>query len=196
MFAMLCASALAAEREVDLELGWLGAEDPAYDLFSEADSLSTWGVRAGWPVMDRLAVVGGWQHGASGMTLQSGEDLEIATGLWSNAASLGVKADVSMTRWLSLYATVQGAGLFQLARMDDDPEDDENAGQVEAHGFAPGAYAALGPEFLIPLGKDKERSLALYAEFGYGWLAPMELGDFGRIQYMGFSGRLGTGVRF
>jgi hypothetical protein len=81
-----------------------------------------------------------------------------------------------------------------LARLDDDSNDDENLTQVQRAGLTGGFLAAGGLDVLIRVRGNVY--IAPYVEVGYGWMAPLALKDLGTVQFSGFSGRSGVGVRF
>jgi hypothetical protein len=198
------APAFAASREVDVELGWQGSSDPAFGLFSTGASLGSVGIRAGWAVHPRVALIAGWQHGTTGVdvgyeydTTTSGGGIPAGgyqTALYSDTITFGAKADLEVKRWLHPYATVQGAGMRALVRLDDDSTDDENLTQIQRVGITGGAIGAAGVEFPIRL--NASMALAPYVELGYGWYAPATFADLGTLQFSGFAGRAGAGLRF
>ncbi|MES2640293.1 MAG: hypothetical protein V4850_12440 [Myxococcota bacterium] len=205
LLSLLCAAvspAAAATHEVSFELGWLGANDPAWDTFSAADSLNSFGLRAGFAVHPNVAVIAGWQHATHGADVYSesdGDDYNsqqdsFQTAMYTDQITVGSKADVKVFKWLHPYVTAQVVGMRGLARLDDDRNDDENLTQIQRAGLTGGFLAGGGLDFLIPV-RDNV-SIAPYVEVGYGWLAPMAFQDLGTVQFSGFSGRAGVGVRF
>lgn len=200
MLALLLAlgSASAATNEIDLEAGWFGSSDAGWDLFSEADLYGTWGFRLGYAVHPRIAIIGGAQFGKTGQTVESysTEDRStFYTGFYGDTFTLGAKGDVQVASWLHPYVTVQGVGLRGLARFDDDRAHDDNASQVQVAGFTGGVLGTVGLDFPIALGHSGF-AVSPYTEFGYGWTAPLALGDVGSVQLSGFTGRAGVGLRF
>lgn len=205
---LLAFSANAANHEVNLELGWIGARDPAWDTFSNANSHGTFGARVGYRVHPRIAVIAGWHHGSDGLSVEGDYEDEdgdgtadngiqaggYRTAFYGDQVTLGAKADLAVRPWFHPYVAVQGAVMRALVRMDDDAEDDENLTQVQAVGLTGGGVATAGMDFPIPL--TPKLSLALYAEFGYALLAPAQFDQLGSIQFGGFSGRTGMGLRF
>lgn len=194
------APAFAASVEIDAEAGWVGSPDPALDVYSSSPLLGTAGLRVGFPVpkTERLAIIAGWQRGRTGQSIyvESGPSGgELRSGLTTDQVTLGLKGDVRLASWLYPYATAQGDLAILTARFDDDPEEDDNPGQIKATGVTGGFALAAGVEFPIPLGQLGV-SVAPYSEFGYTWLAPATLGDFGDLALRGFSGRVGVGLRF
>ncbi|MFZ5477843.1 MAG: hypothetical protein ACOZNI_13800 [Myxococcota bacterium] len=202
-------AALAADDEISVELGWIGAHDRAWDVFSRGDSYGTVGLRVGKEVHDRVAIVAGWQHGTVGADVESdddGDDYDYDTGdtglssgsfraaFYGNQLTLGAKADVELLPWLHPYATVQGVGVVAVVRFDDDLDDDENATQVQRTGFSGGLLAAGGVDFPIRVKGDV--AIAPYLELGYGFVAPIRFDELGEVGFGGFAGRTGVGVRF
>ncbi len=224
MLALLIALSLpasASTREVGLELGWVGTNDPRWDLLGGDGVLASWGIRGGVPIHKHLALVGGWQHAAVGgeISLDGGYDYDdeavyaeedsvdedyyysgntiVRTGFWSDQVTFGVKADKQFTRWFGLYATVQGTGMHALVKLDADEDrtGEEDPSELTVNGWTGGLLATGGVEFTIPLGRSG-LGLGLWTEFGYEWNAPMELEQLGSVQFAGFAGRAGTGIRF
>ncbi|MDP2312294.1 MAG: hypothetical protein Q8P41_05265 [Pseudomonadota bacterium] len=211
MLSLLCALALpaaAATNELSFEVGWLGAPDPAWDLFSNDNALGSVGLRAGFAVHPNVAIIAGWQHAANGATVDVpgaedetydeedyyGGGSSFETALYTDQFSVGSKADVKVFKWLHPYVTAQLVGMRGLARLDDDSGDDENLTQVQRAGLTGGFLAGGGLDFIIKVrGKV---AIAPYVELGYGWMAPLALKDLGTVQFSGFAGRTGVGVRF
>lgn len=203
MLTLLLSTALAASNEINVEAGWLGSPTDAWETFSDAGVYGSGGLRIGYALHPNLAVIAGWQHGETGMSVVSydatndyyDEEFAFQTGFTGNQVTLGVKADTRITAWLRPYVTVQGDLLLATARFDDDPSQDDNPGQIAVHGFTGGVLATGGLDFPIELGHSGV-AVAPYAEFGYGWLAPMQLGTMGEVAMRGFTGRTGIGFRF
>lgn len=199
---ILIGHALAGDRELDVHLSVQGSDDPGWTYLSEEGHLTSIGLRAGYPLHKHLVLVGGWEHGASGMefntyddTGDDGSETSFQTGSYMNQFQLGVKSGWGPNHWAKFYGTVQADVLYGIVRIDDDKNDDENPGQVEATGVGFGVLGAAGFETAVPLGKSGV-SLAFYGELGYTWLAPTNIGEVATIQIDGVSGRVGTGLRF
>ena len=206
LLAFVASPAFAVSNEIDLQLAWLGANDPRWDSFSGSNTYATGGLRVGYALTPRLAAVIGWQHGVDGVVIDASggyadEDQETVgdttfkSVFFGDRWSLGLKGDVALTRWFHPYATLSGAVLRGLAKLDEEAGDDDNLNQLKGAGLTGGGEAALGVEFQIRVG-DKGRAVAFTTELGYGLYAPVKLGDFGAVQFDGFAGRVGTGVRF
>jgi len=194
---LLPVAAHGADDEVSLELGSIGTPDADWALFSDTERLPTQGLRLGWAVHDRVALVAGWHRGAQGMTVggeTTGQSDFVAT-FGAHLFSLGAKADVALTPWFAPYATAQAIGLIGTVRLDDDPEDDENPNQIAESAFAPGAMGTAGVEFRIPF-HDGAFAAATSLEMGYAWLAPLAYDTLGDLQFRGFAVRWGVGARF
>lgn len=199
-------TALAADRELSFEVGTLGqaAEDNWY-LFSESDMLPTVGLRVGYPVMDRLAVVAGWHHGASGTHVQLGDEAyyyeeyegssTLAAAYYADDFTLGVKADWDVATWFRPYATVAFASQLTRVRLDDDTSVDDNPNQIEKSAFSPGALGAAGLDFRVPFAQGR-MAVASYLELGYQVLSPADMEELGTLQTRGMVFRWGVGMRF
>lgn len=221
MFALLLALASPAEassKEIGIELGWVGSDDPRWDLLGGDGVLGSWGIRGGFPIHKNLALIGGWQHAAVGGEISLGnsevyaddvlysdeesssyyaQETTVRTGFWSDQLTFGVKADKQFTHWFGLYATVQGSGQHALVKLDADEDrtGEKDPTEVTVNGWTGGVMATGGVEFTIPLGRSG-LGLGLWTEFGYAWNAPMELEQLGSVQFAGFAGRAGTGIKF
>jgi hypothetical protein len=178
--------------EVAFEVGWAGLGDDAIELFSYSDPIRTLGARAGFRPHPRIAIVLDYQHSQDemGFTTPSGG---FNTSIDINRFGLGVKGDIRVGSWFRPYGIVEGLGVSTTARLDDDPEHDDNVTQLKEGGLSGGVYGALGAEFLISLGS---LALAPYLELGYGYVAPTSFGNLGKAAFWGFSGQAGWGVRF
>ncbi len=213
----LVSPASAATHEISVEAGWLGTADPAFSLFSDGAAIGSIGLRGGFKVHDHVAVIAGWQHATNGAQVSApggglasggggdttyyyGEDdyyydeVSFRTALYTDQITLGSKADVKVFKWLHPYVAAQVIGMRALARVDDAAGDDENLTQVQRAGVTAGAMGTLGLDF--PIGSGGAWAIAPYVELGYGWLAPVRLGELGNLHLSGFTGRAGVGVRF
>lgn len=193
----LPAPALAADREVSLELGSIASSDPQWDLFSDSPRLPTQGLRIGWPVHDRVALVAAWHRGAQGSTL-GGEGTgqsDFVAAFSAHALALGAKADLELTPWFVPFATLQALGLLGTVRLDDDPDDDHNPNQLSHSAFAPGALAAAGLELRLPLHHDAFAA-ATSLDLGYALLGPLHYDTLGPLHLGGFTLHWGVGARF
>jgi len=206
MFTILAAvggSARAAgDNELSLSVGRIGAPDDNWQMFSDEDGLSSVGVRAGYGFSPSLAVVLDWQHGVEGGGLETyagyDEDYDYSYGnlaITTNAWSVGPKLSLDAISWLKPYATVQGTFLWGTVKLDDDPGDDENLNELRRSGVTGGASAALGLD-LVLLSEQRTIRPAIGFEAGYGWLAPLGLGDMGQLRFRGFHSDFTVGARF
>jgi hypothetical protein len=198
---VLAADSGPPKLELSFQTGWTAANDPRYDLLSDADVLGSLGLRAGVRVHPRVAVVLDWQHGGSMMEIYSYEDDDGNGESSFNSAfsvdqiGIGVLGDLKVGSWFRPYATVQGVLAVESLRLDDDPDHDDNSTQVRETGVGGGAYGALGVEFRIRLGKSG-LVLAPYTELGGSYLSGAKLGQIGAVSFGGFAGRAGIGLRF
>ena len=94
-----------------------------------------------------------------------------------------------------MYGALHLQGLYGDLRMDDDPDDDANPGQLQASGVTGGAGASVGIQAIAPT-RSRQVSVLFRMEAGYAWFAPLELGDVGRLDPQGVSIRTGIGLRF
>ena len=202
--------AFAVDHEIDVEAGWLNAPDSGWSRFSERPSLMTIGVRGGFALTDRLALVAGWQHGGDGVSVTTdgyeydydydydyGDDTSGSTftsAFTGEQFTLGAKVDIEPFPWFRPYVAAQGALLVATARFDEDLSTDDNVTQRRETGLTGGFVASLGLEF--PIAVVDGLAIAPYAEGGYAWYAPVALSDVGSLSFHGFSGRAGVGLRF
>jgi hypothetical protein len=208
-------TAAAADHELSFELGTTGhSADDNWQLFDDySDAQTTLGLRAGFAVHDRVAVIAGWQHGASGSWIEmpgyeggggdwdedyydgysSGPALGMA--YYNDTFSLGAKADWPVAVWFRPYVTVQGLGIMSKVRVDDDTSTDDNPNQLERSAFDFGGAATGGLDFRIPI-KQGAWALASYLELGYQYATPASFGELGAMTNRGLLFRWGLGARF
>ena len=198
--ALLTAPA-AAGNQIDLELGSQIFEDEAWGLFTDYGSQSTYGLRAGFAVSEQLSVLAGYYYASSGTNVGYGYLQDGAPGDSFIAAAsghtlaLGPKLAARSDRIFSPYGTAQLTARYTTLRLDADPVIDDDATQISASGFTPGAALAAGLDIVLP---PKERSWtpALFFELGYGYTLDTRFGDLGRMSASGTSLRWGLGARF
>lgn len=188
------------------ELGSLGNDDPAYDLFSEGDSMGSAGVALGFTLVNHLSLVGSWHHFRHGATVVVGgtdsstdadfesNSQEFRSAWIANEGTLGLRVDASVRDVLFPYVTARGTLLGARMRLDDDPTVNDNPGQVQAGGLTQGVMGTAGFELRIPPNSDIQVAWTL--EFGHSWLARADFGAFGSMQPGGFVARSGLGLRF
>jgi hypothetical protein len=212
LIATLLSLAGAADHEISLELGNLHNGDTAFDLFSRNDVMPSRGVRAGVAVHDRVAVMAGWHRVRRGAAVYSADEYLFNAAYFANEWTVGVKADVELAPWLLPYVKAD-AMLYQATmRFDDQPNDRDNAGQVQASALAPGGLFLGGAEIRIPK-ESAPFTLAWHIEAGYGIVASHaytgvnavgtdDRGGFaddasvGEMAPHGFALRSGLGIRF
>ena len=195
---MMAATALAADNEVALELGSLYTDDRSWDTFSAADKLPAKGVRGAFGVAERVSVLASYGYSARGADVDvwgSNDDDWIKTSFYGHTLGLGAKIGLTDWTYVRPYVAPQALALFGVARLDDDPDDDNNLNQIQASGFAFGGMANAGAEFV--LADDRwDFAPAIYGELGYGWLSQLELDQLGDVQFKGLSARLGASIHF
>jgi hypothetical protein len=194
-------AAMAADHEISLELGTTGhgADDNWFLFNDDWDTLSSYGVRAGFAVHDNVSVIGGWHHGARGtrLELNGTDESEANAGLayYADTFSLGAKVDWPLWVWLHPYATVQGLGIRSMVRIDDAPADDDNPNQIQRGAFSPAGAATGGLEFRVPF-HHNEWALASHLELGYQLGTRSSFDELGSLTNRGVVFRWGLGVRF
>lgn len=204
MFALWLSTALAGTNEVAATLGWLDSGDPAWQVLAQSGACSTWGGHVGLKVHDRVTVLAGYRHGVVGADLgasdwEDGDGDErftsVGTAFYGNTFTLGARADWNAVEFFAPYARVDAQGLLGMVRLDDEPDDDENVTQRQKVSFAPGFDATLGLSFPVPTALPS-LYVTPFLEMGYGWVAPLKLGDLGRVQPAGFTGQGGIALQF
>lgn len=197
MIAFLLATAAQAalpEIALGVEIGHLHNGDPSFDAFSDSNALPSRGFKAGVQVADPLAVVVGWHHISRGATIY-GAGPDIATAYQANEWTLGAKLEHGFTSWFYPYVSVSGMVLEGTMRLDDEPYEDDNPNELQAHGLSPGAMATAGMEFRMPLGSYPVQ-LTYWLDGGGALLARGTYGNFGDMKPGGFTLHTGVGVRF
>lgn len=196
--------ARAADREVSLELGRMGAPSPGWDLFNQdSGQVGTWGVRAGMPVAEHVTALASWNHGVFGGEVWPGDgDSSFMAAFTADEFTLGVKAGLPIADWCQGYGTVQALAFRGRMRFDDDAEDRNNPDQLKASALAPGGIAALGAELYLLPSKFSVRP-ATYLEAGYAQAAKLSFtadqaggAPIGDLVFKGFYLHWGMGVRF
>ena len=197
MAAFLPNAALAASHEIAIEVGNLHNGDRTYDRFSYEDTMPSYGLAAGFAFHDRLALIGGWHHIRRGADLTFGGEFLARQALFANDLSLGVKGDVPWGDYVATYVSLNAVGMHATVKVDDDPNDEQSPGQVQASGLAVGARAAGGVQVRIP--KDRwfaPVTAAFHIEAGYELLSRLQFGDMGSMKPGGFALRTGVGIQF
>lgn len=204
MLTLLFSTALAASNEVGLSIGWLDSGDPAWRHVAESGAYATWGGHFGLAVHDRVTVLAGYRHGRVGADLdawdwdsdESSSSFNSAkNAFYANTFLLGAKADWEVVESFTPYLGLQAQGLLGMARVDDELDDDENVSQRQQVGFSPGFVVTGGLAFPVPTAVDG-MYVTPWVDAGYGWVAPLKLGDLGRVQPSGFTGQAGVAFQF
>ena len=175
----------AADHELSVELGTFSNNDDTYRLFGGGDTMTSWGLRGGYAIHDRVSIIASYHHHQRGATVNNGEDWEntFHSAYYAELIGLGAKADVEPLKWLQLYTALQGLVYVGTARFDADRDSRTNTGQFTATSLAVGGQWTAGTEFKIrfkanknpfkkgagPEGDEKRTlQLAWHIEAGYG----------------------------
>ena len=209
-------TAVAADHELSVEVGATGhGPDDNWFLFDDySDAQTTMGLRLGYAVHDRVAIIGGWHHGADGTRVEmdgfsgDGDDWDsdyyeesgsggqaLAAAYYNDTFSLGAKADLPVATWFRPYVAVQGLGVRSMVRLDDDTSTDDNPNQLQRTALSPGAAALGGLDFRIPINHGAW-AIASHLELGYHIATPASFDELGSLSNRGLVFRWGTGVRF
>lgn len=198
---LLATPALAADHEVAVELGTLANSDTDYDVYTSMNAMPSWGLRGAFAFHDRLAVTAGWHRVRRGSDLyapNSGGFNDTAIGraaFTANELTLGLRADVQLSRVILPYVNVQGLALQGTSRFDDDPADEDSPGQVKTTALAFGFMPMGGVELRIPK-DDAPFTVGWHIEAGYGWVSALDFEELGDMKPGGFALRSGMGVKF
>lgn len=194
---LLCSSALAFDAELSAELGTLHNGDPAYDLFSDANTMGSVGVRAGVGVLgERVSVTAGWHRVRRGQLVGIADSREsFIAAFYGDQFTLGPKAGVLIQDIFYPYGTLQAVAFRGLMRLDDDTGVRTNPGQLQAGALSFGGLLMAGAELRAPQGSGPVTA-AVHLEMGYGLLTRATYAEFGTMQPGGFVLRSGVGLRF
>ncbi|MFT4625953.1 MAG: hypothetical protein ACI8PZ_004624 [Myxococcota bacterium] len=181
--------------EISAELGQLHNGDPTYDLFSNRDGMPSRGLRVGIAPVERFTVLAGWHR------VRRGADLDLPGGslnaaFFADEFTLGPKVDLNIGDIFYPYATVQGVLFRGVMKLDDDPDRDDNAGQIRAAALSGGALFMGGLELRNPSSDMLPLQFAVHVEAGYGLISRGNYDTLGSMQPGGFVLRTGVGVRF
>ena len=195
---MMAATALAADNEIALELGSLYTDDSAWDAFSSNDVLPARGIRGAFGVAEDVSVIASYGFSARGADVDvwgSNDDDWLKTAFYGHTLGVGAKYNLLDWTYLRPYVAPQALALYGIARLDDDPDDDNSLNQLQASGFSFGGMVNGGVDLV--LADDRWGfAPALYGELGYGWMSQLELDQYGDVQFKGLSARFGVGVHF
>jgi hypothetical protein len=200
-------TAAAADHELSFELGTTGhSADDNWFLFEEyRDAHTNLGLRAGFAVHDRVAIIAGWQHGATGTRVEMDEEghyfdddgmyANLGAAYYNDTFSLGAKVDWPVAVWFQPYATLQALGISTKVRLDDAPRDDDSINQLEYSAFDPAGAATGGVEFRVPINHN-EWAIASHMELGYQLGTAAQFDELGSLLNRGLIFRWGVGARF
>lgn len=196
LLALLISPALAADSELSLELASMAAPDPALGTFG-THTVPSFGVRAGVQVHNNVSAVLSWHHTRRGADLYvNGTEFAARAAWFGNELALGAKADVSFGDVFMPYAVATGVVLLGSARLDDDPDVNDNPGQVREGAVAFGARPMAGVELRMPRSYETGLTGAVYIELGWTFLTPLDHGDLGDLRAGGFTANGGIGFRY
>ena len=198
------------DHELSLELGSLGTAGEGWEALVDNVQLGTVGGRAGLALSERWTLVGDYQLGRHGGSVEvydptgehTYEELGLELSLLSHQLSVGPKFDVQVAHWLRPYATVQALGALGTLRLDEMPNDDEE-GLTRYRSLTAGGVAGLGVDLVA--GEPRQRiHPAAHLEMGYGYVLPYRFADadagpaevsLGDLSMRGFYLRCGVGIR-
>lgn len=203
----------AADHEVAAQWSMMGATDDRFDLIHDRDRISTFGLRGGVAVHDRVSILAGWHRGAWGSDVElygEGDDGDweyrtFGAAYRGNRFTLGPKVDVQAVDYFTPYATVQGVLMVGRLLVDEDPEEEDDLNQLAATGLQPGGLAAIGFDIVpyragrLGVGFHVEGGYVLTAVGAYKADAPTNENsqiELTRWGYGGFYTNAGVGLYF
>lgn len=178
---------------VDVHVAGVVLDDSAYGQLNSS-GMTTFGVRAGYAVLPWLVPFVGASFNGAGLT-HNFDTSRLQSAYYQDQFFGGAKAQWSPNRYFGVYGLAQGQAVYGLLRLDDDPDADDNAGQVEADGATGGVTGALGLEASAPVKRDLF-AITFHLECGYAWNAPLHLGDVATLDPQGVFLRTGIGAAF
>ena len=183
--------------EVDLHVAGLVLEDSALREFNGSGATAA-GLRVGYRVAPWITPFVGASANGAGMShfVADGDTADFfQTAYYQDQFFVGLKSAWAPSPYFGLYGLAQGQLVVGLLRIDDDPDVDDNPGQMELEGATAGATAALGMQAAAPVRGDRVE-VTFHLEVGYAWNAPLELGDVAMLNIEGVFIRTGAGARF
>lgn len=205
-------SSVSQAHELSLETGAYNAPDEGYRIFNDHGAVQTQGVRAAFDLSEHWSVVGSWATANEGQSVETDEAVPLFVAAFRHHRfASGPRFSWAVAPWFVPYASVQAVFWTGTARLDDNPDVEDNPGQYTFRGFSVGGQAMLGA-FVEPItigkGEDAPR-LGIYGELGYGYnsrmsftdpenrdLATKEAVSLGDLQFHGLVGNAGVSFRF
>jgi hypothetical protein len=197
-FALLVSSAFAFSVEIGATNASLPLQDEDFAFVSPTAMPILVGVRGGFGFDDHVAIVADARWGAMGSTVSSDRYDSFQSAMYAGQYALGARAGVPLANEvLRPYATAQVTLLHAQVKFDDDPNDDRSLGQSATGAWAPGVVAAAGFEVSPKRAFLGLIDPAVWVEVGYGYTAPLSLGDLGALRPGGgLAARGGLMLRF
>ncbi len=210
------------DLELGLEYGMTVNPDERFELFGNP-ALPTGGIRAGYKIHPRVAIVGSVHAGQTSAEVDTDgeysyyyddddsyyyeyddeydDDYSYGSGegfytRWrSMSLTVGAKADLPVARWFHPYLALSGVGSLASVQMDDDPDVDDNLNQIRERAMHGGGELVGGAEFRIGLGSSGV-VLMPYFDVGYRLMTPVRLGQLGTVPSRGLTEHIGVAVRW
>jgi hypothetical protein len=228
MFKGLLATLLATSSSefspkysLAFETGVLERSDPHWDIVNPWQS-STLGLRGGYNLSSKLAVVASYQRSSSsseladsydyyyddyGNYIENSSSLEaLQSGITENIITVGPKLSLASQKWVVPYVTTQAIIAHGRLEMGDTLSEEDATTYLNDSAMAVGALGALGLEMKTKPFKGKAQGL-MYLEYGGGVTSNLnfnvpEIGvdgdnvSIGDLQYAGAHFRFGIGAQF
>lgn len=183
--------------EVDIHVAGIVLENSALGEFNR-NGATTAGLRVGYRVAPWITPFVGASANGAGMShfVEEGDTGDLfQTAYYQDQFFGGLKSAWSPLPYFGVYGLAQGQLVLGILRIDDDPDVDDNPGQIELEGATGGLTAALGVQAAAPVRGDRV-DVTFHMEVGYAWNAPLELGDVATLNIQGVFIRTGAGARF
>jgi hypothetical protein len=147
-------------HELSVELGGLPTRDDTFLLFTDQPLTRSWGLRGAYGFGEHLSLLADLQVSRTGTaydlavydgeSITSGADALIAS-LQTTWIGVGPKARLPLgpKGRIAPYAALQGVALFGTARLDDDPNADDNPGQLTQRTASVGLRGVAGAEWTV-----------------------------------------------
>lgn len=180
--------------EVSAQFAGIAVEDSTWGRLTPGGTLA-WGVDAGYHVLPWLTPYVAVAFNEGGMEIETDGGADFQTAFDQVHGRVGARAAWIPSPWVNLYGAAHAQVLYGSLRIDDDPDDDENPGQLTYSGLTGGGGLSVGVQAVAPTG-SRNVNLLFHLEAGYVLYAPLTLEQVAVADPSGVSVRGGMGVKF